>query len=521
MNSLLLLFLLPILGAIGIAFGMPARRGAQVAAGLQLALTLFLAGCYLFDSLDAPGDWLYTNSIPVLSFGVDAAGEPAGIALALGINGLSMVLLLLTALVTAAAVWTDADGPGAKARQLGTLLISAGAAGAFCSTDLFFFFAFHELALIPTFLLIATQGRDLRQPGDRRRTAWITTLYLGLGSLVLLAGIVATVALLTPVNQPWNFSFPALNQARAESASAGQNLPALLLILGFGTLVSLFPLHSWAARAYASAPPPTAMMHAGVLKKFGVYGLLQFALPLLPEGMKHWAQLLLLLLLGNVLIIGLVTVASKRLDTLFGNSSVMHMGYLFLAVAALALLPAGAARDAAFAGATILMFAHGLSIALAFGLAGSIERRTGTLEIAALGGLARRLPDLTLLFGLAIFAGIGLPGLANFAGEFPIFLAGFGGLRDQALQLDRLSSLGATLFVDPLLRTTLLSILGVLISAIYALRAFRRSFHEGSARLTGPGERLDAAEWVPAAALAFLLLLIGFCPQLLLQFIQP
>src|SRR5207253_10791787 len=145
------------------------------------------------------------------------------------------------------------------------------------------------------------------------------------------------------------------------AASAGQIAPArqssiyLVLLIGFGILISLVPFHTWAPEAYASAPAPAAMLHAGVLKKFGLYGMLRLALPLLPAGAQHWSGLLTVLLLGNIIYIGLATIAQDRLDWMLGYSSVMHMGYISLGIATASLLGTTAAAA--------LMFAHGLSIA--------------------------------------------------------------------------------------------------------------------------------------------------------------
>ena len=144
------------------------------------------------------------------------------------------------------------------------------------------------------------------------------------------------------------------------------------------------------------------MLHAGVLKKFGLYGLLRLAIPMLPEGARHWATLLVVLLLGNIIYVGLVTIAQRRLDWMLGSSSVMHMGYIFLGIASFGVL--------GVTGAVVLMFAHGLSIALLFGIAGELRRRTGTLAFDELGGLARVMPFAGLAFGLGVFAAIGLPG---------------------------------------------------------------------------------------------------------------
>src|SRR5207237_9543775 len=184
-----------------------------------------------------------------------------------------------------------------------------------------------------------------------------------------------------------------------------------------GVLLALFPVHSGAAEGYVSAPAPAAMLHAGVLKKFGLYGLLRLATPLLPDGARHWTGLLLVLLLGNIIYIGLVTMAQKRLDWMLGYSSVMHMGYIFLGIASANLLGT--------AGAATLIFAHGLSIALLFALAGELRKRPGTLLFEDLGGLARVMPFAGLAFGFGVFAAIGLPGFANFAADIMIFFGAF------------------------------------------------------------------------------------------------
>src|SRR5690606_5379614 len=168
-------------------------------------------------------------------------------------DGMSVVMVLLSAIVTLAALLSGKAPEGRETLYYGSsLLISAGAVGAFASTDLFFFYAFHEMALIPTFLMIGILGR-----GDRRGIAWKITIYLGLGSLVLLAGLVWLASL------AGTFSIPEMLANKPDIDPAAQKWIAALLIIGFGTLVSLFPFHSWAAPAYASAPAPTSMLHAG------------------------------------------------------------------------------------------------------------------------------------------------------------------------------------------------------------------------------------------------------------------
>ena len=360
-------------------------------------------------------------------------------------------MLFLTALVLLCAVWFTP--PIEKSERLFyacLLFLAGGAIGAFASLDLFFFYAFHELALIPTFLLIGIWGS-----GNRFAAAWKVTIYLAIGSFVLLLGLILLYRSVPPASR--SFDLRALQTVAANGgiAASAQNQIFLLLLIGFGILISLFPFHTWAPEAYASAPAPAAMLHAGVLKKFGLYGLLRIALPLLPEGAQHWNTLLIVLLLGNIIYVGLVTIAQKRLDWMLGYSSVMHMGYIFLGIAS--------ANFIGLNGAALLMFAHGISIALLFALAGEIRRRTGTLVFSDLGGLGKVMPFAGLAFGLATFAAIGLPGFANFAGGSDGFFRRVSHRRE----LERLRSFQFA---------TLLALWGVVISAVYMLRAYRAIF---------------------------------------------
>ena len=476
---LALLVFLPIAAFVAILLGAPARLTAIASSALNLALGIYAAfswncGCWAF-------------SVPVL--------EKPALNLAFNFtDGMSAIMVLLSVIVTLAAVLSGKSPEGREKLYFGSsLLISAGAIGAFAATDLFFFYAFHELALIPTFLMIGILGR-----GDRRAAAWKITIYLGLGSIVLLAGLVWLA------NLTGSYHIPTMIANKALIPAAAQNGIAALLIVGFGTLVSLFPFHSWAAPAYASAPAPIAMLHAGVLKKFGLYGLLRLAIPLVPDGLKFWLTPLLVLLLGNILWVGWVTISQKRLDLMLGNSSVMHMGYIFLAIAALIAFPLNPLASAA---AITLMFAHGVSIALLFSLADRIERNTGTLDLQDLGGLAKSAPKLAFIFGIAAMASIGLPGLANFSGEILVFLSAFKGY-------DGTSGLG------PVQIACILSIWGVVISAVYMLRAYRNIFQGPSVKVTASAADLTLADRIPAVLLILALFAVGLYPNLLLNLLK-
>jgi NADH-quinone oxidoreductase subunit M len=470
----------PIVAAILIMVGAPARKTALAASVFTFAAALFL----LVSFQQGQRDFQHVTSFTI--------SPEWRLSFTTGIDGLSLVMVLLATIVTLAAVsFTGTIEKYENAFYACLLFISGGAIGAFASIDLFFFYAFHELALIPTFLLIGIWGS-----GNRVAAAWKITIYLAIGSFILI--------LLYQGVPPASRSF----DIRALKAAAGLGqIPAdaqrhvyLLLLIGFGILVSLFPFHTWAPEAYASAPAPAAMLHAGVLKKFGLYGLLRLAIPLLPEGARHWTTLLVVLLLGNIIYVGLVTIAQKRLDWMLGYSSVMHMGYIFLGIASATILGT--------TGAVVLIFAHGLSIALLFAIVGELRKRTGTLVFEELGGLAKVMPFAGLAFGLGAFAAIGLPGFANFAGEIMIFFGAF----KNGWEIGRFHIFQIA---------TVLALWGVVISTVYMLRAYRKAFMGTlNDRWNGlvdfrPGLKL------PVALLVGALLCYGFFPQSFVRMVAP
>jgi len=479
---LLFIIFCPITAAILIMAGAPARKTALIAAMLTLATALFLLG-----SLPVwRGDFQQVTSFSISSewhWGFTT-----------GLDGLSMVMVLLATTVTLAAVWFTGKIDKYENAFYGCLLlISGGAIGAFASIDLFFFYAFHELALIPTFLLIGIWGS-----GNKTAAAWKITIYLAIGSFILLLGLILLYQSVPVASR--SFDIRALKAAAGQISPDAQRHIYLLLLIGFGILISLFPFHTWAPEAYASAPAPAAMLHAGVLKKFGLYGLLRLAIPLLPEGARHWTNLLVVLLLGNIIYVGLVTIAQKRLDWMLGYSSVMHMGYIFLGIASANIL--------GVTGATALMFAHGLSIALLFAIAGEIRKRTGTLLLDDLGGLAKVMPFAGLAFGLGTFAAVGLPGFANFAGEIMIFFGAFkNGWEMERFHLFQIA--------------TVLGLWGVVISTVYMLRAYRKAFMGTLAERWKDLVDLRPILRVPVVLLVGALLCYGFFPQCFVRIITP
>jgi NADH-quinone oxidoreductase subunit M len=483
MSPLLCLVILPVAGAGLIIAGTQARQTAVTAAVLN-----FLASLIIFGACQPDAGFQFVSSYPVI--------PSLGIHFTLGADGLSVALLLMSTAVTLAAVCVARTPPkNGNWFYASLLFISAGAIGAFASLDTFFFYMFHELALIPTFLLIGIWGS-----GDRQAAAWKVTTYLAFGSFVLLVGLIG-LYLSLPANER-TFDMRRI----AELASSGAAQPGatiyILLVVGFGILVSLFPFHTWAPQAYASAPAPAAMLHAGVLKKFGLYGIFRLVLPVFPPSISvPLNTFLLILVLGNILYIGYVTISQRKLDLMLGYSSVMHMGYLFLGILSWKTL--------GLAGAALMLVAHGLSIAALFALSGELRERTGTLDFAELGGLAKAMPAFGLLFGLAAMASVGLPGFANFAGELMIFFGAFS------------AGAPARFGFNEFQVAAVIAVWGVVISAIYMLRSYRRIF-------MGPiGDKwkdlpdIGALPRICIAGLMVLLLVAGFFPQIVLNYVTP
>src|SRR5216117_587789 len=296
----------PLVAAILIMVGAPARKTALTASVLTFAAALYLLATF------GDGEHGFQH---VTSFTISPEWR---LSFTTGIDGLSLIMVLLATIVTVAAIWFTGNIDNYERAFYACLLfISSGAIGAFASIDLFFFYAFHELALIPTFLLIGIWGSE-----NRIAAAWKITIYLAIGSFILLLGLILLYQSFPLASRSFDIRTLQNAASMGQITADAQRHVYVLLLIGFGILVSLFPFHTWAPEAYASAPAPAAMLHAGVLKKFGVYGFLRLAIPLLPEGARHWSNLLMILLLGNIIYVGLVTIAQKRLDWMLGYSSI-------------------------------------------------------------------------------------------------------------------------------------------------------------------------------------------------------
>ncbi len=427
-----------------------------------------------FNSAPVENGFRYVQKIPWV--------ESLGISYHVGVDGINLGLILMGAIVSFAAVCiSNHIKTREKEFYILLLVMSGGILGAFASLDMFFLYFLHELALVPTFIMIGVWGR-----GENKNYATFQiTLYLSLGALLLLIGLIA-LYLQMPVGVRTFDIIEMTRYFKANSiASNAQHLIFPLLLFGFGILVSLWPFHTWAPLGYASAPPATAMIHAGVLKKFGLYGLIRIALPMMPGEAQNWMTLLSWLCLGNIIYCGLVAMRQRDLNMLIGNSSVAHMGFAFLGIASLNVI--------GVTGTVLIMVAHGLLAALTFALSGYIANQINSTKIADMGGLLRAMPYIGAVMIMAMLAGCGLPGFAGFPGEALVLFGSW-----SKFQL-----------------ITGLAVWGALVIAgVYMLRAIRNVWH-GDREWTDVSDAKSLWRKMPYALLLAGLIIFGCFPRLL------
>ncbi|MEQ8236531.1 MAG: NADH-quinone oxidoreductase subunit M, partial [Syntrophomonadaceae bacterium] len=381
------------------------RRIKTVAAAatlLSLILSILVALGYNLSQ----GGMQFRETIPWV--------KDLGISYALGVDGISIPLLLLTNLIGFSSVYASwqIEDRGKEFFSLLLLLIT-GVMGTFLATDLFIFFLCYELVVIPIYLLIIMFGSSKRV--SKEYAGMKLTIYLLIGSAFLLAGFIALF-----VEAQSQLGYPSMDLATLAMIDFPVDFQVFiyaLMAFGFGTLLSMFPFHAWSPDGYAGAPTAVSMIHAGVLKKIGGYGLIRIGLFILPVGARYIAPLLALLAIANVVYAGMICLSQKDLKYIVGYSSVSHMGYVLLGIASLNLISLN--------GAVMMMFAHGVMAALFFAMIGNLYHKSHTRNVGDFGGLAHQMPRLATGFMLAGLASLGLPGTVNFIGEFTIFVGAF------------------------------------------------------------------------------------------------
>jgi NADH-quinone oxidoreductase subunit M len=412
--------------------------------------------------------------------------EAFGMRYTLGVDGLSAVLVLLTTLLSAVSIfysWVPIT-TRVKEYYVALLLLMVGMLGVFVSLDLFLFYVFWEISLIPMYLVIGIWG------GPRRIYATVKfVLYTLVGSLLMLVAILAVAIAHGNETGTFTFSYTALRGfAYADTLQA---LAFVAFFLAFAIKVPMWPLHTWLPDAHVEAPTAGSILLAGVLLKLGGYGFLRFSIPLLPDAAASFAPIIIGLAVIAILYGALVAMVQPDMKKLVAYSSVSHMGFV--------MLGAFVFNEQGLQGAAFTMISHGITTGALFLLVGIIYDQTHDRQIAHMGGLGARLPHYAAVFGLFTFASIGLPGLSGFVGEFLVILGAFAYNGFVA---------AATMLV-------------VIASAVYMLWMFQRVFFTVPSdwmRRWWPSLRdMSRNEWIALSPLIVLVVALGVYPGPVLE----
>ena len=405
-----------------------------------------------------------------------------GISYFVGIDGISAAMELMAGLVVISGVlvsWRVEDRPREFFAFL--MFLAASVFGVFASLDLFQLFFFFELAIFPKYLMIVIWG----YPKTREYGAMKLTIYLFLGSMAALAGALAIYS------ASGLHTFNLLELEKAGFPIEVQRLWFPFIFIGFGVLGGLFPFHSWAPDGHVAAPTAVSMLLAGVEMKVGAFAALRVGLMLLPEGMRAWAPLIIVLATINVVYGAFIAMIQTDFKYVIGFSSVSHMGLVFIGFAT--LTPEG------LTGAGLQMFSHGVMTALFFSIVGMVYDRAHTRNIQELGGMAKYMPMAMVGFVVGGLVSMGMPGFSGFVAEIPIYL---GAWKSYPL-------------------SAILAVISIVVTAAYILLVVRRVFFGEVPRAISEGvSDITLADKVVIVMLSLVMILIGIFPSLLVPVIQ-
>jgi NADH-quinone oxidoreductase subunit M len=408
-----------------------------------------------------------------------------GISWHLGVDGISLFLVVMTLVLFPIAMLATDPGHDAKPYYAWLLLLEAGCLGTFLALDLFVFFIMFEIVLVPMYFLIGGWGH-----GRKVYAAMKFFIYTMLGSAMMLVGILTLVILSRDATGGVTFDLVTLADTQALAVNTGRWV-FLAFALAFSVKVPLFPLHTWLPDAHTEAPTAGSVILAGVMLKLGTYGFLRFGLFLFPEASVHFAPLMVTLGVIGILYAAVVATVQKDLKRLVAYSSVAHLGFIVLGTFAF--------TTQGIQGSVLQMVNHGLSTGALFILVGWIYDRRHTRQIAELGGLQKPAPVMAFIFTIVMLSSIGLPGLNGFVGEFLILVGSF-------LTREWWAVVGAA---------------GVIFAALYLLWAYQRVFH-------GPAEGENATmpdlnKWEVTVMLPLLagIFFLGIYPRPVLERIEP
>lgn len=444
------------------------RAVALVAAGISFALSIYtfagydkqLGGIQFVEKYD----WV----------------KAFGISYFVGVEGMNAPLLLLTGIVIFTGVLTMWElQHRVKEYFIFQLALVTGVFGVFMSYDLFFFFLFYEIAVVPMYVLILVWGST-----RRIYAAMKLTLYLMAGSGLIIPGM------LLLYSSSGLFTFDMLKLHGVPFSPWIQNVAFVLLFLGFGVLAAVWPFHTWSPVGHVAAPTAVSMLHAGVLMKLGSFAILRVAMYLCPLGFQYWAQFMALLAAIGIVYGVFVGLAQTDLKYVIGYSSVSHMGIVSLGLAT--------GTVDGLNGAVFQMFAHGVMTALFFSAVGFIYDRTHTREIHELGGFSRIMPVASAFFITAALCGAGVPGMASFWAELLVMVA--------------------AVKVFPI--RGLLAIAALVVGALFALRVVQTTFYNEPNPKFVHFEDVSPFLGLPRMILIGFLVFFGIFPQYMLGLIK-
>jgi NADH-quinone oxidoreductase subunit M len=450
------------------------KREARVLALVAATISLLLSVWAYVNYNVAQGGYQFVTKVPWI--------PSLGISYHVGVDGLSMPLVLLTGVVMFTGVlisWGIDDRPREFFAFL--FILATGVFGVFVSLDLFQLFFFYEIAVFPMFLLIAVWG----WVQTREYAAMKLTLYLFIGSVIALVG-----GLVMVFSSGLN-TFDLLELEKAGFSSAFQHFWFPFVFFGFAILGGIFPLHNWSPDGHVAAPTAVSMFHAGVLMKLGAFAALRVGIMLMPEGAHFWSWLILVLGTINVVYGAFIAMVQTDFKYIIGFSSVSHMGLVMLGFATL--------NRQGLTGAGLQMFSHGIMTALFFAVVGTVYDRAHTRQLNELGGMARVLPLSMVGFVIGSLVSMGMPGFSGFIAEFPIFM----GLWQRA----------------PL--AALVAVLGIVITASYLMIAVGKVFFGTMPeKFKGHISPLILQDKVALVLLSGLMVLIGVFPSVMAPMVQ-
>ena len=485
-NILIYFVVIPLLMLGGLALCRNIRQIRAVAVTGSVALTalsVYLLVEYLAQRAAGATD-------PMLFTGEWSWFAPLNINLAVGVDGISIAMLLLSSIIVFAGSFASWKIPQPKEFFLWLILLSTGVFGFFISIDLFTMFMFYEVALIPMYLLIGVWGS-----GRKNYSAMKLTLMLMGGSAFLMLGLIGIYYHSAPEGGTLTWNLLEISQ-NASISRGWQYFLFPMTFVGFGVLGAMFPFHTWSPDGHASAPTAVSVLHAGVLMKLGGYGCFRVAIFLMPEAATELGWIFLILTGISVVYGAFSACVQTDLKYINAYSSVSHCGLVLFAILMY--------NTTAMTGAIMQMLSHGLMTALFFALIGMIYGQTHTRDIREMNGLMRVIPYLGVCYVIAGMASLGLPGLSGFVAEMTIFVGSFGqGMKDY------LTGVGSLRLVF-----TIIACCSIVITAVYILRVVGKLLF-GQFKLAHPVELRDATWWerVSTATLIICVAGIGCFPN--------